>query len=150
MRMYASQMPCLPILNLVLLEWASWLSIRGTAARTSSSLSVDSLVRPLERITWLLHYVYTMSRFAGAGKTTLATKLGEKMGLPVFHEPVIDNVYLTDFYRDPARYSFPLQVRGGWREESPTLQKHWPNIGMQSLLWHTCLAACCKHELPQS
>ena len=46
----------------------------------------------------------------GAGKTTLATKLAEKMSLPVFYEPVIDNVYLADFYKDPARYSFPLQV----------------------------------------
>ena len=46
----------------------------------------------------------------GAGKTTLATKLAEKMNLPCFYEPVIDNVYLTDFYREPARYSFPLQV----------------------------------------
>lgn len=47
----------------------------------------------------------------GAGKTTLATKLAEKMNLPCFYEPVIDNVYLSDFYRDPSRYSFPLQVR---------------------------------------
>ena len=47
---------------------------------------------------------------AGAGKTTLATKLAEKMNLPVFYEPVIDNVYLDDFYKDPARYGFPLQV----------------------------------------
>ena len=47
----------------------------------------------------------------------MAAKLGEKMGLPVFEEPVIDNVYLTDFYSNPARYSFPLQVRRGklWR-----------------------------------
>ena len=47
---------------------------------------------------------------SGAGKTTLATKLAEKMNLPVFYEPVIDNVYLDDFYKDPARYGFPLQV----------------------------------------
>ena len=47
---------------------------------------------------------------AGAGKTTLATKLAEKMNLPVFYEPVIDNVYLDDFYKDPARYGCPLQV----------------------------------------
>ena len=46
----------------------------------------------------------------GAGKTTLATKLAEKMNLPVFYEPVIDNVYLDDFYKNPARYGFPLQV----------------------------------------
>ncbi len=46
----------------------------------------------------------------GAGKTTLATELGKLMGLPVFYEPVTDNEYLADFYRDMARYSFPLQV----------------------------------------
>ena len=46
----------------------------------------------------------------GAGKTTLATKLAEKMSLPCFYEPVIDNTYLSDFYKDPQRYSFPLQV----------------------------------------
>ena len=32
------------------------------------------------------------------------------MGLPVFHEPVAENVYLEDFYADQAKYSFPLQV----------------------------------------
>ena len=53
----------------------------------------------------------SISGIIGAGKTTLATKLAEKMGLPCFYEPVIDNVYLTDFYQNPARYSFPLQVR---------------------------------------
>lgn len=52
----------------------------------------------------------SISGLIGAGKTTLATKLAEKMSLPVFYEPVIDNVYLADFYKDPARYSFPLQV----------------------------------------
>ena len=53
----------------------------------------------------------SISGLIGAGKSTLATKLAERMNLPVFYEPVIDNVYLSDFYKDPARFSFPLQVR---------------------------------------
>ena len=54
----------------------------------------------------------SISGLIGAGKTTLATKLAEKMNLPCFYEPVIDNTYLADFYKDPARFSFPLQVSG--------------------------------------
>lgn len=46
----------------------------------------------------------------GAGKTTLATELAKLMDLPVFYEPVLDNAYLEDFYRDKARYAFPLQI----------------------------------------
>ena len=52
----------------------------------------------------------SISGLIGAGKSTLATKLAEKMSLPCFYEPVMDNEYLADFYKDPARYSFPLQV----------------------------------------
>ncbi len=46
----------------------------------------------------------------GAGKTTLATALGEHLGLDVHYEPVTDNEYLDDFYRDTPRYSFAMQV----------------------------------------
>ena len=46
----------------------------------------------------------------GAGKTTLATSLGEHLSLPVHFEPVIDNEYLADFYRDTARYAFAMQI----------------------------------------
>ena len=46
----------------------------------------------------------------GAGKTTLATSLGEHLSLPVHFEPVIDNEYLDDFYRDTARYAFAMQI----------------------------------------
>jgi deoxyadenosine kinase len=46
----------------------------------------------------------------GAGKSTLATALGEHLGLDVYYEPVDDNEYLADFYRDTARYSFAMQI----------------------------------------
>ena len=46
----------------------------------------------------------------GAGKSTLAKALGEHLGIDVYYEPVRDNEYLADFYRDTPRYSFAMQV----------------------------------------
>ena len=46
----------------------------------------------------------------GAGKSTLATALGQHTGLPVYYEPVAENEYLADFYRDTARYAFATQI----------------------------------------
>ena len=46
----------------------------------------------------------------GAGKSTLAAALGQHLGLPVYYEPVGDNAYLADFYRDTARYAFATQI----------------------------------------
>jgi deoxyadenosine kinase len=46
----------------------------------------------------------------GAGKSTLAKALGETLGMPVYYEPVADNVYLADFYKDPAKFGFAMQI----------------------------------------
>ncbi len=46
----------------------------------------------------------------GAGKSTLATALGEHLGIDAYYEPVADNDYLEDFYTDIKRYSFAMQV----------------------------------------
>ncbi|KAF2072558.1 hypothetical protein CYY_006133 [Polysphondylium violaceum] len=51
-----------------------------------------------------------ISGLIGAGKTTLCTELGKVLNLPTYYEPVIDNSYLSDFYNDPKKYSFPLQI----------------------------------------
>ena len=46
----------------------------------------------------------------GAGKSTLATALGNHLGLPTYYEPVQDNECLADFYRDTAKYAFATQI----------------------------------------
>ena len=51
-----------------------------------------------------------ISGLIGAGKTTLARELGKVLNLPVYYEPVVENEYLEDFYRDMKRYSFSFQI----------------------------------------
>lgn len=46
----------------------------------------------------------------GSGKTTLTKKLSEKLIWKPFFESVSDNPYLSDFYGDMSRWSFPLQI----------------------------------------
>jgi len=51
-----------------------------------------------------------ISGLIGAGKSTLATALGKELNLPVYYEPVADNAYLADFYKDMTKYSFAMQI----------------------------------------
>lgn len=46
----------------------------------------------------------------GTGKTTLTQMLSERFGWSPHFEAVQDNPYLSDFYRDMSRWSFPLQI----------------------------------------
>jgi deoxyadenosine/deoxycytidine kinase len=46
----------------------------------------------------------------GSGKTTLAQRISEILHFEAFLEPVALNPYLEDFYLQPQRWSFPLQV----------------------------------------
>jgi len=46
----------------------------------------------------------------GTGKTTLTHMLSKKFGWTAHYEAVTENPYLADFYKDMARWSFPLQV----------------------------------------
>jgi len=51
-----------------------------------------------------------ISGLIGAGKSTLATALAKRLDLPVYYEPVQDNEYLADFYKDIKKHAFPMQV----------------------------------------
>lgn len=46
----------------------------------------------------------------GAGKTSLASKIGSKFNAKVILEQFSDNPFLPGFYKDPARYTFPLEL----------------------------------------
>jgi deoxyguanosine kinase len=56
-----------------------------------------------------LHYI-AVEGVIGAGKTTLATKLGQTIGARVELEQFEENPFLKDFYRDPERYAFQTQI----------------------------------------
>lgn len=50
-----------------------------------------------------------VSGLIGAGKTTLTADLAQLLGYEALYEPVEDNVYLADFYRDPKTWAYPMQ-----------------------------------------
>ncbi|EFR43711.1 deoxynucleoside kinase [Streptococcus pseudoporcinus] len=46
----------------------------------------------------------------GAGKSSLATALGDYLGTDVFYEAVDNNPVLDLYYQDPKKYAFLLQI----------------------------------------
>jgi deoxyadenosine/deoxycytidine kinase len=46
----------------------------------------------------------------GCGKTTAAKLISQTFGYELFDEPVVDNRFLKDYYRDMRRWSFTLQL----------------------------------------
>lgn len=46
----------------------------------------------------------------GAGKTSLAERVGARLGWLTAYESVVDNPYLADFYADMRAWAFHLQV----------------------------------------
>ena len=45
----------------------------------------------------------------GAGKTTLARMLAEKIGAELLLDDAMNNPFLVDFYKDRKRYAFSIE-----------------------------------------
>jgi deoxyadenosine/deoxycytidine kinase len=54
--------------------------------------------------------IITVEGLIGVGKTTLTQNLAKTLGYKVVQEPVEDNPYLSDFYRDPKRHALEMQL----------------------------------------
>jgi len=57
----------------------------------------------------------------GIGKSTFAEILEERTEVIYLREPVDDNEYLYDFYRDMKRWAFPMQMELLYRR----FEQHW-------------------------
>ena len=57
-----------------------------------------------------MSYFLAVAGNIGAGKTEITRRLSTELGWLAYYEPVIQNPYLDDFYRDMARWSFHLQI----------------------------------------
>lgn len=55
------------------------------------------------------HFVLVAGNI-GAGKTSLTTRIGERLGWRTGFESVSDNPYLADFYQDMAKWALHLQI----------------------------------------
>ena len=51
-----------------------------------------------------------MAGMIGTGKSTYAEFLSEQLGSSIFYESVVDNPILPDYYKNPKRWAFPLQI----------------------------------------
>ncbi|MFC7371685.1 deoxynucleoside kinase [Fictibacillus iocasae] len=51
-----------------------------------------------------------MAGMIGTGKTTYAEIISEALDSEVFYESVVDNPILPDYYENPKRWAFPLQI----------------------------------------
>ena len=65
----------------------------------------------------------------GAGKTSLAKRIANRLGWPSAFESVSDNPYLADFYGDMSAWSFHLQVFFLGHRAEQYLQFHEQNHG---------------------
>lgn len=71
-----------------------------------------SILRPdsARRRSFATPFYVSISGNIGVGKSTVCTRIGEEFGWLTYFEPVDDNPYLADYYKDMPRWAFHLQI----------------------------------------
>ena len=69
-----------------------------------------AMAAPAKRVKLKPKHFIAMAGNIGAGKTTAAKLISQRLGFELFDEPVIDNRFLKDYYGDMRRWSFTLQL----------------------------------------
>lgn len=70
----------------------------------------------------------------GTGKSTLVNKLANNNGYTTFEEPVDNNPFLVDYYKDPARWSFTLQVYYLWERYKQAQEAHMKSLNGETVI----------------
>jgi deoxyguanosine kinase len=66
-------------------------------------------MEPLVQLPSEIHYI-AIEGVIGAGKTTLAQMVAERLGARIVLERFEENPFLQKFYEDPERYAFQTQI----------------------------------------
>jgi len=82
----------------------------GQSPDTSACEFVMQLPAPVEDFQPQRHSYIAIEGNIGAGKTSLAGKLAEDFGGKIVLERFADNPFLPQFYKDPQRYAFSLEM----------------------------------------
>lgn len=69
--------------------------------------------------------VVAIEGIIGVGKSTLSNNLGTVCGCTVFNEPVESNPFLEDYYRDPNRWAYAMQVNLLWERFRMFQEAHY-------------------------
>lgn len=77
-----------------------------------------NLIVTIEGFSYLFSYVFfyfwvlknIIKGNIASGKTTLCKELENKFGYKAFYEPTTTNPFLMEFYQDPKKYAFRMQI----------------------------------------
>lgn len=77
---------------------------------TSECKVIGNLKNPLQKFHFETFNYIAIEGNIGAGKTTLTHKIAEDFNAKTVLEGFADNPFLPKFYKDQARYAFPLEM----------------------------------------
>ncbi|MGB3775009.1 MAG: deoxynucleoside kinase, partial [Leeuwenhoekiella sp.] len=81
-----------------------------TEDATPCARIADTLVNPSIKFDLKKHHYITIEGNIGAGKTTLTSLISEEFNAKLILERFKENPFLPKFYKDKARYAFPLEM----------------------------------------